>query len=222
MSHKRNLLSTWRCRILGLAAIVIPVLITSHSGVDGATFKELGESAQSPRSIALNTIGDRSGRHATSEPVAIVADTTANSRETVGGDDNPWKDGDVLPPEDLAKWLSADEKPRIFQVGFFPLYRLSHITGSVYAGPANDSAGLEKLKKAADALPRTKDVVLYCGCCPFSNCPNVKPAFAALQAMGFTKLKVLMLPNNFTQDWMNKGYPTERAEREAPAKGEAR
>jgi hypothetical protein len=27
--------------------------------------------------------------------------------------------------------------------------------------------------------------------------------------MGFTKLKVLYIPNNFGQDWVNKGLPVE-------------
>ncbi len=29
--------------------------------------------------------------------------------------------------------------------------------------------------------------------------------------MGFTRLRVLMLPNDFNTDWISKGYPVEKA-----------
>jgi thiosulfate/3-mercaptopyruvate sulfurtransferase len=129
------------------------------------------------------------------------------------GNENPWNESQIAPPEDLAKQLSSDKPPIILQVGIQPLYKISHIPGAIYAGPASDAPGLDRLKKEAQALPRNTDLVLYCGCCPFNDCPNVKPAFVALQAMGFTRLRVLMLPNNFTQDWVNKGYPADKHER---------
>jgi hypothetical protein len=40
----------------------------------------------------------------------------------------------------------------------------------------------------------------------------VKPADDALQAMGFTKVKVLYLSDNFGANWVEKGYPTARGE----------
>lgn len=42
-----------------------------------------------------------------------------------------------------------------------------------------------------------------------AECPNVRPAFTALRDMGFTHLRVLMLPNNFAADWVDKHYPVE-------------
>jgi hypothetical protein len=51
--------------------------------------------------------------------------------------------------------------------------------------------------------------VLYCGCCPWDRCPNVKPAVDALKQMGFTKVKVLYLETNFATDWTGKDYPVE-------------
>jgi hypothetical protein len=35
--------------------------------------------------------------------------------------------------------------------------------------------------------------VIYCGCCPWTHCPNMKPADDALHAMGFTKVKSLSI-----------------------------
>jgi hypothetical protein len=48
-------------------------------------------------------------------------------------------------------------------------------------------------------------VVLYCGCCPLQRCPNLKPAFLAVREMGFSTLRVLLLPDDFNTDWIEKG-----------------
>jgi hypothetical protein len=42
------------------------------------------------------------------------------------------------------------------------------------------------------------------------KCPNIRPAFAALHEMGFTKVRVVSIPTNFKTDWIDKGYPTEK------------
>lgn len=52
--------------------------------------------------------------------------------------------------------------------------------------------------------------MVYCGCCPRDVCPNLQPSFAALRSMGFTRLRALMLPTSFGQDWASKGLPIER------------
>ena len=58
--------------------------------------------------------------------------------------------------------------------------------------------------------PKDRFIVLYCGCCPWNHCPNVGPAFVRLRDLGFSRVKVLYLPNNFGDDWVAKGYPTDR------------
>ena len=45
------------------------------------------------------------------------------------------------------------------------------------------------LKKAVADLPRGKELYIYCGCCPFVKCPNIRPAYTALHEMGFTNVK---------------------------------
>ena len=67
------------------------------------------------------------------------------------------------------------------------------------------------LEQAVAKLPKDKELAIYCGCCPFSQCPNVRPAFALLKQMGYTKVKVLSIPTNLSTDWVSKGYPTEKA-----------
>jgi thiosulfate/3-mercaptopyruvate sulfurtransferase len=119
-----------------------------------------------------------------------------------------------ISPEQLLKLLqgSAKEKPLMIQVGSHVLYAQAHIPGSEYIGPASSEAGIQQLRKRVDSLPRTKSIVLYCGCCPWSHCPNVKPADNALQSMGFSNVKVLYISNNFGTDWVDKGYPTAKGD----------
>jgi hypothetical protein len=40
----------------------------------------------------------------------------------------------------------------------------------------------------------------------------VGPAYQELRAMGFTKVKVLYIANNFGADWVDKGYPVAKGE----------
>src|ERR1035437_6180013 len=116
----------------------------------------------------------------------------------------------LIQPKDLAAQLAAKgARPAILHVGPNFLYRGKHIPGSVYAGQASTAAGLAALKEAAAKLPHDRDVILYCGCCPWDHCPNVKPATGLLKQMGFTRVKVLFVESNFAKDWIEKGYPVE-------------
>ena len=88
----------------------------------------------------------------------------------------------LIQPGDLAVQLATKStSPLIFHVGPNVLYRGKHIPGAIYAGPASKPEGLEALKVAAGSLPRDRQIVVYCGCCPWSHCPNVKPAVELLK-----------------------------------------
>src|SRR5581483_3965566 len=119
-----------------------------------------------------------------------------------------------ITPEDLAKLLqgSGKRKPLMIQVGSHVLYTQAHIPDSDYIGPASTEAGQQQLRKRVDPLPRNQFIVLYCGCCPWSHCPNVKPADDILHSMGFTNVKVLYISDNFGANWVDKGYPTAKGE----------
>ena len=111
----------------------------------------------------------------------------------------------LVQPKDLAAQLAAKgPKPAIVHVGPNFLYRGKHIPGSIYAGP-----GFDALKQAVDKLPRDGEIVVYCGCCPWSHCPNVKPALEYLRQMGFTHAKAMYVETSFATDWTDKGYPVE-------------
>jgi thiosulfate/3-mercaptopyruvate sulfurtransferase len=118
----------------------------------------------------------------------------------------------LIEPARLLKLLDGPKAPRpiVLHVGFEVLYRGGHIPGAIYAGPASRPTGLENLRKAAARIPRNREVVIYCGCCPMTKCPNIHPAYAALQKMGFRHLLVLDLPQDFAHDWVEKGLPVAR------------
>jgi thiosulfate/3-mercaptopyruvate sulfurtransferase len=120
---------------------------------------------------------------------------------------DPWTDNDLIQPEQASKDLHT---ALFIHVGFPVLYRSVHITGSVFAGPGSKEEGIADLKKAVAGQPRTREIVLYCGCCPFDKCPNIRPAFAALHEMGFTHVKAMVIPTNLKTDWIDKGYPTDK------------
>jgi thiosulfate/3-mercaptopyruvate sulfurtransferase len=120
----------------------------------------------------------------------------------------------LINPDELVKILQAPkgEKPLLIQVGSHVLYSQAHIPGSEYIGPASDPNGLQRLRARVESLPRNKFIVIYCGCCPWTHCPNMKPADDALHAMGFTNVKSLYIANNFGTDWVDKGYPVAKGE----------
>jgi hypothetical protein len=86
---------------------------------------------------------------------------------------------------------------------------LANIKGAVTIGSTNTKANLDKLSKALSTVPKDKMVVIYCGCCPFRNCPNIRPAFSMLKEKGFTKPRLLNLKQNLKVDWTDFGYPME-------------
>ncbi len=119
----------------------------------------------------------------------------------------------TISPEELVHVLVAKgDKPLLFQVGSHMLYGQAHIPGSEYVGAGNTPEGIQRLRQRVNNLPKKTNIVLYCGCCPWSHCPNVNPAYEALRQMGFTNVKVLYLANNFGADWVDKGYPIARDE----------
>jgi thiosulfate/3-mercaptopyruvate sulfurtransferase len=120
----------------------------------------------------------------------------------------------LINPAELAKVLqsSGGNKPLMIQVGSHVLYSQAHIPGSEYIGPAASASGLEQLRKRVASLPKNTYIVLYCGCCPWDHCPNVKPADDALRSLGFTNVKVLYIANNFGADWVDKGYPAAKGD----------
>ena len=121
----------------------------------------------------------------------------------------------TLTPEELVAKLNLkvkSPKPLLFQVGSHMLYVQAHIPGSDYIGAGNTPEGIQHLQQRVSRLPKNAFIVLYCGCCPWSHCPNLNPAYEVLHQLGFTNVRVLYMANNFGADWVDKGYPIARGE----------
>ncbi len=118
---------------------------------------------------------------------------------------DPWTTAQLLAPATLAARL-ADTKtqpaPVVFDIG--PAGR---IQGAVEIGPTQDDINLAGLAAKLSELPKTAEVVVYCGCCPFGDCPNIRPAMTLLATKGFEKRQLLNLPKNLKVDWIEPGYP---------------
>lgn len=117
----------------------------------------------------------------------------------------PWTTDQLLEPSALANTMKNNQEaqPKIFCVG--PGALIPH---SIDVGPGKEKGNIEKLRAELTKLPKDADVVIYCGCCPFERCPNVRPAFTLLNEMKFTHAKLLNLPHNLKTDWIDKGFPT--------------
>src|ERR1700731_4427930 len=114
----------------------------------------------------------------------------------------------LMQPAELAGMLhTAGQRPLILQVGSHILFAEAHIPGAEYAGPGGQEGGLQALRDRVRNMSRDQFIVIYCGCCPWIKCPNIKPAYRELQSLGFTGVKVLYIANNFGTDWVAKGYP---------------
>ena len=119
----------------------------------------------------------------------------------------------TLTSEELVRALQHPHaKPLLVHVGSHMLYLQAHIPGSEYLGAGSTEQGIQNLRRRVGGLPKSTAIVLYCGCCPWSHCPNVNPPYETLQQMGFTNVKVLYLANNFGADWVDKGYPVAKGE----------
>ncbi len=123
---------------------------------------------------------------------------------------------DQIAPADLAKTM-ASSKPLILFVGPRTLYTQAHIPGAEYIGMTAYPEGIHALQARVEKLSKTRYIVLYCGCCPWDKCPNVGPAYSQLKGLGFTNVKVVHIEQNFGQDWVSKGLPTQKGEPTAAA-----
>ena len=123
-------------------------------------------------------------------------------------DSEPWTKQQTVQAADLAKELETSQAvPTVLFVGFKRLYTAGHIKGAQYHGTTGNEEGLKEFTAWASSLPRTSNLVIYCGCCPMEKCPNIRPAFKTLQTLGFQKVRVLLLPSDFATDWADKGLP---------------
>lgn len=117
---------------------------------------------------------------------------------------DPWTKSQLMAPSVLASIIKNPKaiKPFIFNIGV-----VENIKGAKNMGAASEKENLERFKKKLSSIPKNAAIVIYCGCCPFEKCPNIRPAFNAMQQAGFKSGWLLNLPTNVKVDWINKGFP---------------
>jgi hypothetical protein len=146
-------------------------------------------------------------------PLALAVGAPQNGPAKEEKKTDPWAEAQVLHAADLAGELGNSKSastPLVVYVGFRTLFEGGHIPQASFHGTASKEDGVAELKKWLATLPRSTNLVIYCGCCPFDRCPNIRPAFAAIRDMGFAHVRVLVLPTSFAADWVEKGYPMEK------------
>ena len=117
-----------------------------------------------------------------------------------------------MQPADLVQAMKSAQKPLVLYVGPKAFYAQGHIPGSEFIGPVGKPEGMEKLRARIAVLPKDSAVVIYCGCCPWDHCPNIRPAFAEMKKEGFSKVSVLYIQTGFGTDWKDKGLPVASGE----------
>jgi thiosulfate/3-mercaptopyruvate sulfurtransferase len=145
--------------------------------------------------------------------LALAVLIALSSPATLQADSDPWTKTQTVQAADLAKELgNSHTAPTVLFVGFKRLYSAGHIKGAEYHGTAGSEEGLKEMTAWAAGLSRSTNLVIYCGCCPMDHCPNIRPAFKALQGLGFKNLRVLLLPQDFSTDWAGKGFPYDKGD----------
>jgi hypothetical protein len=148
--------------------------------------------------------------------VAVVtggcAKTTPRASAPPVETSDPWSASQLIRPAELDSMLAGapETRPMLLHVGFSVLYHGGAIPGSRYAGPASRPEGLAALTQAVKDTPRDREIVLYCGCCPWDHCPNMRPAFRTMRDLGFTRVRALYITRDLDHDWVSRGFPIEK------------
>jgi len=152
-------------------------------------------------SIAFSTI--------TRRLLAITAVVAAAALTSAQGLSKPASPADelspgsplLIQPQELLKAMKTrGEQPAVLYVGPKSFWVQAHIPGADYIGPVAKAEGIQNMRTRIAPIPKTMPVVIYCGCCPFEHCPNIRPALAELKKEGFAKVRVLYLPTSFGAD----------------------
>jgi len=131
-------------------------------------------------------------------PILFVCNITSQAQNPAN-----WIRKQLIEPSALADAItSKTDVPIIISVGPGAV-----IPNSIDVGMASTQEGLDSLKTRLNTIAKDQKIVIYCGCCPFEHCPNVRPAIDVLKQMNFTNYFLLNLPHNIKIDWIEQGYP---------------
>ncbi len=149
--------------------------------------------------------GKKSTQKTTAQDNAEQVETTTPKETPKTVNNTPWTAEQLMPADVLVQKIKTNQldSTLLLSIGFEGV-----IKGSTDLGPASEATGLNNLKTYLAKVPKDKSIVIYCGCCPMDVCPNIRPAFALLNKMGFTNAKLLQIPTSIKADWLDKGYPS--------------
>jgi hypothetical protein len=159
-----------------------------------------------PVSITLRTLSLRLALF------AAAAVTFASAQATPKPADDLPAASQIQPSELLQSMKTSGSQPAVLYVGPRAFYLQGHIPGSDYIGPVGKPDGIATLRTRVASLRKDMPIVIYCGCCPWDHCPNIRPAFTELKKEGFSKVRVLYLATSFGVDWKDKGLPVASGE----------
>lgn len=143
--------------------------------------------------------------------ILIIAVTNYNASAQISGKpmampelNAPWTARELLAPATLAKRINTGNLNHaiILNIG-----AVEDIKSAKHVGAVSKPENLAALKHMAATWPKNTQLIIYCGCCPFAKCPNIRPAFTELKKMKFGNVKLLDLPTNLKTNWIAKGYP---------------
>ena len=119
--------------------------------------------------------------------------------------DEPWKNNQLIEPSRLNKIIiSQNQLPYIVSVGPGQV-----ISGSIGIGECRYEKNLTDFENHLSSISKDSEIIIYCGCCPFKDCPNIRPAFSLLNSLGYKNHKLLNIRNNIKTDWIDLNYPTD-------------
>ena len=131
----------------------------------------------------------------------IISCEQNQNRQTL----EPWSRSQLLEPKLLSyKIETGTDLPKIISIGPGVV-----IKNSLGIGECRYNENIERLRTLVSTYSKDEEIVLYCGCCPFENCPNIRPAFTLMNELGFINHKLLNIKNNIKADWIDVGYQTE-------------
>lgn len=138
---------------------------------------------------------------------AIVLCFMLGAMQLNAQDIGDWKMKQLITVESLLKKMNDEtKKENLIILNTGPV---EDIKGAINIGPVENEKYLNKLATVLDTIPKKKELVIYCGCCPLAVCPNLKPAYDMLKKRKYKNFHVLLLAQDLQEDWIDKGYPVE-------------
>ncbi len=124
-------------------------------------------------------------------------------RNSTAQNSENWTQDQLIEPSTLAATIKSNKQlPVVFSIGPGAI-----IPNSIDIGMTKDEQNMAKFRSEVNKLSKSANIVVYCGCCPFERCPNVRPAIAFLKSASYTNYHLLNIPHNIKTDWIAKGFP---------------